>query len=80
MTFNSNSIVSISEANQNFSKVARLASENGAAIILKNNAPRYVLLEYSCFQDETFADNANVLMIGKQILEKHKRAFKELAK
>ncbi|WP_061994250.1 hypothetical protein [Clostridium sp. ATCC 25772] len=35
----------ISEANQNFSRVARMVDENGAAITLKNNAPRYVLIE-----------------------------------
>jgi antitoxin Phd len=80
MTINADSLVSISEANQNFSKVARLASQNGAAIILKNNAPRYVLLEYSLFQDEAFADDADVLKIGERILKKHRRAFEELAK
>ena len=37
MMVNTNALVSITEANQNFSKVARLVDENGAAIILKNN-------------------------------------------
>lgn len=41
MKVNINNLVSISEANQNFSKVARLVDENGAAVILKNNVPRY---------------------------------------
>ncbi len=35
MKININNLVSISEANQNFSKVARLVDENGAAVILK---------------------------------------------
>lgn len=39
-------LVSISEANQNFSKVARMVDENGVAVILKNNSPRYVLIDY----------------------------------
>ena len=39
MNINTKNIVSITEANQNFSKVARLVDENGAAIILKNNVP-----------------------------------------
>ena len=39
MQINLNNLVSISEANQNFSKVARMVDENGAAVILKNNAP-----------------------------------------
>ena len=47
MMVNTNALVSITEANQNFSKVARLVDENGAAIILKNNVPRYVIMEFS---------------------------------
>ena len=47
MNINTKNIVSITEANQNFSKVARLVDENGAAIILKNNVPRYLVLEFS---------------------------------
>ena len=35
-----NNLVSMTEANQNFSKVARMVDEKGAAVILKNNAPR----------------------------------------
>ena len=45
MNINTKNIVSITEANQNFSKVARLVDENGAAVILKNNVPRYLVLE-----------------------------------
>ena len=34
MTVNTKNLVSITEANQNFSRVARLVDENGAAVIL----------------------------------------------
>ena len=47
MTVNTNTLVSITEANQNFSKVARLVDQNGSVVILKNNVPRYVVLEFS---------------------------------
>ena len=47
MMVNTNNLVSITEANQNFSKVARLVDERGAAVILKNNTPRYLILEFS---------------------------------
>jgi len=36
MQINTNNLVSISEANQNFSKVARLVDENEATVIMKN--------------------------------------------
>lgn len=47
MMINSNALVSITEANQNFSKVARLVDEQGSAVILKNNVPRYLIVEFS---------------------------------
>ena len=47
MMVNTNNMVSLTEANQNFSKVARLADERGPVVILKNNAPRYLVIEFS---------------------------------
>ena len=79
MKINTNNLVSISEANQNFSKVARLVDENGAAVILKNNVPRYVLVEYSQLQEETTGDE-EVDLIAKRVLSKHIKAFEELAR
>lgn len=80
MQINTNSLVSITEANQNFSRVARLVDENGAAVILKNNVPRYVLLEYSQVQAEEAAGNEDVAELGKKILTRNLEVFKELAK
>lgn len=80
MHININNLVSITEANQNFSRVARLVDENGAAVILKNNAPKYVLLEFSQFQQEETADAESVEMAGKRILAKNRHAFEALAK
>ena len=82
MNINLHNLVSISEANQNFSKVARLVDENGAAVILKNNKPRYVLIEYSQLQEsEAFdAEDIEVEDVAKSILSKHIKAFEALAK
>ena len=82
MNINLHNLVSISEANQNFSKVARLVDENGAAVILKNNKPRYVLIEYSQLQEsEAFdAEDIEVEDVAKAILSKHIKAFEALAK
>ncbi|MCL2677978.1 MAG: type II toxin-antitoxin system Phd/YefM family antitoxin [Clostridiales bacterium] len=79
MNINIENLVSISEANQNFSKVARLADEKGTVIILKNNAPRYVLLDYNLFRQnaagEAGADEASARMLTTFI-----EAFEKLAK
>lgn len=80
MLINTNNLISITAANQNFSKVARMVDENGAAVILKNNVPRYVILEYSQVQTEETAQNKDVESIGKRILNRNIEAFKELAK
>ncbi len=80
MNINTKNLVSITEANQNFSRVARLVDENGAAVILKNNVPRYLLIEFSQAQAEQQADDEDVLSISKRLLEKNRMAYEELAK
>lgn len=73
-------LVSITEANQNFSKVARMVDESGVAVILKNNAPRYVLLDYSKLQEDATVDNDKLEDVATRVLSKHIKAFEELAK
>ena len=80
MMINANSLVSISEANEDFSRVARMVDETGAAVILKNNMPRYIVLEYSQFENDDFVDTQTREEIGERIVKQHLHAFKELAK
>ena len=80
MTVNTKNLVSITEANQNFSRVARLVDENGAAVILKNNVPRYVLLEFSQAEQEQLAEVEDILAVSKRLIAKNRRAYEELAK
>lgn len=80
MMVNTNALVSITEANQNFSKVARLVDENGAAIILKNNVPRYVIMEFSEAEKLEFASDEDIAQISERLIEKNLEAYGELAK
>lgn len=80
MTVNTKNLVSITEANQNFSRVARLVDENGAAVILKNNVPRYILLEFSQAEQEQLADDEDLLAISRRLINKNQQAYEELAK
>ena len=75
MTVETNTSVSITEANQNFSKVARLVDELGSVVILKNNAPRYLVIDFSKADDSAIARNEDVLEISKRLLEQNKEAF-----
>ena len=74
MVINTDNLVSITEANQNFSRVARLVDENGAAVILKNNTPRYVLIEFSQLESEQQASDEDVLAISRRLMAKNKEA------
>ncbi len=80
MNVNTKSLVSITEANQNFSKVARLVDETGSAIILKNNVPRYLIIEFSQAENEQLASDEDVLAISKRLIAKNKEAYEVLAK
>ncbi len=80
MTVNTSNLVSITEANQNFSKVARLVDESGAAVILKNNVPRYVIMEFSEVEKRQTAPDEDVNEISKRLIDKNLKAYKELAK
>ena len=74
MVINTDNLVSITEANQNFSRVARMVDENGAAVILKNNVPRYVLMEFSQVEDEQQAKDEDILETPKRLIAKTKQA------
>ena len=80
MTIDTNTMISITEANQNFSKVTRLVDEKGSALILKNNVPRYLVIDFSKADENSVALNEDVLAISKRLLAKNKEAYEELAK
>ena len=80
MMINSNALVSITEANQNFSKVARLVDEQGSAVILKNNVPRYLIVEFSQAEQMQAAEDEDVMQISKRPIEQNRAAYEELAK
>lgn len=80
MMINTDNLVSITEANQNFSRVARKVDENGAAVILKNNVPRYILMEFSQLENEQQAKDEDILEISKRLMSKNKQAYEVLAK
>ena len=80
MTIDTNTMVSITEANQNFSKVARLVDEKGSAVILKNNVPRYLVIDFSKADDNAIAPDEDVLSISKRLIEQNREAYEVLAK
>ena len=80
MTINTNAIISVSEANQNFTKATRLAEQHGQAIIFKNNTPKYILLDLESNPIIEMSDDEKIDFVAARILKKYKPAFLELAK
>ena len=80
MTINTNSIISVSEPNQNFSKATRIPEKNGQVVIFKNNKPKYILLDIESNPPIEMTDDEKIDFVAARILKKYRPAFEELAK
>ena len=80
MTIDTNTLVSISEANQNFSKVTKLVDKFGSAVILKNNVLRYVVVEFNQADAVEAATNEEILAVSEKLMKKDKKVYEVLAK
>lgn len=80
MYLNTNQIVSISEANQNFSRVARMVDKHGELYIFKNNKPKYKLVDIEHDTAIEMSDDEKIDFVAARVLKQYRRAFEELAK
>ena len=80
MNINTNQIVSISEANQNFSRGARMVDKNGEVVIFKNNKPKYKLVDIESDTTIEMTDDEKIDFVAARVLKQYRRAFEELAK
>ena len=80
MNINTNTMVSMTEANQNFSKVARLVDQYGSAVVLKNNTPRYLIIDFAQADELQAAADDDILAVSKKLMERNKAVYEELAK
>ncbi len=83
MMINTNILVPMTDANQNFSKVVRMVDEDGMAVILKNNKPRYVVVDFDEYNTIAAAIQMRKVKIestADKIIENNMEAFLELGK
>lgn len=80
MIVNTEQMLSVSEANQNFSKAARLADRHGSVIMLKNNKPSYMLVSLRDNPELELTEDEKIDVVARRVLERHRKAFEELAK
>ena len=72
MIVDTNQIITMTEANQNFSKAVKTADKFGDALILKNNKPRYLLIDLF---NEKFKNikETDIDLIVKEIIKEYKK-------
>ena len=80
MRIDTNAIVSVTEANQNFSRVTRIAEKTGQAVIYKNNRPKFMLIDLENSPILDMTDDEKIDVVAARILKRFKPAFEELAK
>ena len=79
MNMSERQVVSITEANQNFSAVARKVDERKKVVVFKNNQPKYVVYSIEEAPME-LTDDEKIDIAAKRVLVRYHEAFEELAK
>ena len=80
MNIDSNSIVTVAEASQNFSRIAKLAEKQGKVIVYKNNRPKLLVIDLDTEPQIEMSEDEKLEFVAGRILREHMAAFEELAK
>lgn len=80
MIINTDALIPMTDANQNFSKVAHLVDDQGAVVILKNSKPRYAVIDFSGYNGFQDYRKSLIEKTVNQLIEENLEAFQELAK
>jgi len=82
MYITSNRIVSMTDANQNFNKVAKTAQKYGDTIIFRRNKPAYVLFDIETMGADFVKEyeKMKIKFISENLLNEYEVAYKTLAK
>ena len=80
MTIDTNTMISISDANKSFSNVARVVDQYGSAVILKINTPKYIVVEFKNANSINETSDAELLAVSSMMMKRNIKAYQELAK
>ena len=80
MYIDTDKIVTMTAANQNFSAVARQTDRDGKSIIFKNNRPKYILIDLDGDSYLDLSEDERIDVVARRVMKRHKAAFLELAK
>lgn len=80
MTIDTTNVISVTEANQNFSRAMQKADQKGQVVIFKRNRPKYMLINLDESPIIEMTDDEKIDFVAARILKKYHAAFEELAK
>ena len=80
MFLDSEAMVSITEASHNFSKIASIVDQKGEVVIMKNNKPKYLLIDFSAANRYMVMDNDKVMRLSEELMKQNKEVYEALAK
>jgi len=82
MMVSTSNILSVTEANKNFSKVTKKAHEHGDTIIFKRNKPAYIVIDIEKMGAKFLAEYEviKLKLLADALLVEYKDAYDELAK
>ena len=80
MMIDTNAIVTATEANQNFSRVAKIAEKKGRVYVFKNNRPKLLVIDLDTEPQIEMTEDEKLDFVAARILREHRAAFEELAK
>ena len=80
MNIDTSAIVTVTEVNQNFSRVSKLIEKKGRVVIFKNNRPKFLIVDLESEPQIEMTEDEKIDFVAARILREHKAAFEELAK
>ena len=80
MYIDTDKLITMTAANQNFSAVARQTDRDGKSVIFKNNRPKYILIDLDDGEYLDLTEDERIDVVARRIMRRHKAAFLELAK
>ena len=80
MYIDTDKIVTMTAANQNFSAVARQTDRDGKSIISRNNRPQYIRIDLDGDGYLDLTEDERIDVVARRVMKRHKAAFLELAK
>lgn len=80
MLIDSTAMVNITDVSQNFSKVSKLVDSKKKVVVMKNNKPKYIILEYPDERTRTQASSEEAKETAQKIINENLNLLKRLAK